>query len=247
MRQGSEGGWDADLSFAASSGESLGRRSLHSNGATCAALADPVSLVIALMVESGEAQATLQVRSTPAPAPSRSASMSAALVVSSGLLPGLSYGAGVDWAAALGSWLSLQVGSSVFFPDSTTTSGRGGEFWSWIGGVALCSRVFSTSVTEGELCAGGRGGAIHGVGIGLPVPWSKTKPYGDAEVHAKVSFPVAGSFSAVAQLGVAVPWLRSRFVYLDAQNSVPVYEPDKAIPFASIGIELGGGAHSYVQ
>ncbi|HEX7500905.1 MAG TPA: hypothetical protein VF524_11470, partial [Polyangia bacterium] len=67
MRALEGGGWQADLSFAKSDGEALGDRKLQTPAAGCAALRDPVSLVIALMVEARAAEATLQV---PAPEPS---------------------------------------------------------------------------------------------------------------------------------------------------------------------------------
>lgn len=239
------GGWQAELSFARSSGEPLGERGLHSHAATCSALAAPVSLVIALMVEAGESQSTLQVP-VSRPALERATTLSAAFILSSGLLPALAYGAGVDWTVDLGTWTAMLLDGAFFFPEATPAVGQGGELLASVAGAALCPRVFATSAMEGSLCVGARAGIIHGIGLGMPNNTSSTRPYGDAEAHARLALPLLGSMAVFVQLGLAVPWVRPRFVYLDATaTAVPVYRPQAAIFFASVGLGLRTGGNNH--
>jgi hypothetical protein len=242
MRRLAGGGWEADLRFAKGNGEMLGSRTLQSQDAKCAALKDPVSLVIALMVEASEQQATLRV---PAAPPSRADAIlvSASMAASSGLLPSLAFGATAGFGARLGRWLPLQMAGTVWLPRSSDSSGPGGEFWGWQAGAGLCPSVMTTSTVRAAVCVKVAAGAIHGTGLGLDYHHSATRPYGAAEAQAILSFPIVGALAGFVELGVAVPWLRPRFVYhLDSTGaSVEVHRPHAVIPIGGIGIELGGG------
>jgi hypothetical protein len=235
------GGWQADLSFAKSDGEALGDRSLQSRTWRCAALKDPVALVIALMVEAGESEATLQL---PAPMPPPESSsepavtMGAGASVSSGLLPNTGFGATVDFGWMVGRWLPLRFASTYWFPDSAGRAGYGGQFWAWTGGAGVCPTLVSSTVVEGTLCADVQAGIIHGTGVGLPNAGSPTKPYGEAEVHVRLSFPLWSSLQAFVQLGAAVPWLRPRFVYLDVGEPVYVHRPEALVWSGGVGVAL---------
>jgi hypothetical protein len=248
MRALEGGGWQADLSFAKSDGEALGDRRLQTPAAGCATLRDPVSLVIALMVEAREAEATLQV---PAPEPSteRTATMAASFSVSSGLLPNLGFGATMDLGLNPAGRLPLRFDSTYWFPDSTVQAGRGGgEFWAWVGGVGVCPTVISREVVEGTVCAGVQAGVVHGTGIGLHPTGSPTRPYGDIDARARLSFPLLRPLLGFVELGVAVPWMRPRFVYSDQSDnsSVEVHRPSAVVFFGGIGVKLrasgGSGA-----
>ena len=243
IQQVQEGGWQANLSFAKTGGEALGDRTLQSRAASCSALKDPVSLVIALMVERSASSATLQVP-PPEPSTERRSDLSVGLALSSGLLPNLAYGASLEGAVELARWLHVRVGSSFFFPNSTVDAGRGGDFWGWVAGVGVCPKVLGTSALDASICVGGRAGVIHGVGIGMTgFTGSPTKPYGDVETHARLSLPLYGSLAGFAQLGLAIPWLRPRFVYQDAADRpVEVHRPNAVALVAGVGVELRAGA-----
>jgi len=244
MRRLDGGGWEADLSFVKSNGETLGDRTLQSQDARCAALKDPLSLVIALMVEGREAQATLHVPVTQPSQTSvaKSNVVSANLSVSSGLLPNLGFGATIGFGANLGRWLPLRLDSTYWFPGSSEPAGPGGRFWAWQAGAGLCPAMMKTTTVQGALCAKVEGGAIRGTGLGLDYHESATKPYGAGEAYAMFSFPLFGTLAGFVQFGVAVPWLRPRFVYLDASSSpVEIHRPHAAIVFGGFGVEFGSG------
>jgi hypothetical protein len=234
------GAWQADLSFTKGNGEALGDRKLRSQAPGCAALKDPVSLVIALMVEAKDSGATLEVPS-PVPATDPGAAMAAGFVLSSGLLPSTGLGARVDVGWRFARWLPIQFDSTFWFPHSTILAGRGGEFWAWTAGAGVCPTVLASAYVAGTVCAGVEAGIIHGTGIGFPYVGSPTRPYGDVEVHARLSFPLWRPLAGFVQFGVAVPWVRPRFVYLDeSDTSVEVYRPGAVVLFGGIGIEMLG-------
>jgi hypothetical protein len=238
MRALEGGGWQADLSFAKGDGEALGDRNLQSRVAGCAALQDPVSLVIALMVEAREAEATLQVPAHESPA-ERTAAMAASFRLSSGLLPDLGLGATVDVGWILAGWLPLRFDSTYWFPGSAVQANRGGEFWAWVGGASACPTVFSSTWGEGAVCAGLQLGVIHGAGVGLQDSGSPTRPYGEAQARARLSIPLFWPLSGFIELGIAAPWMRPRFVYLGAVDApVEVYRPHAVVLFGGVGIEL---------
>jgi hypothetical protein len=241
MRVLEDGVWQADLSFARSNGEALGDRRLLSQASSCAALKDPVSLVIALMVEARETETTMRL-----PAPSSStqhgATMATSFSLSSGLLPNVGFGATIDVGWNLGRWLPLHVDSTFWFPNAAVLAGQGGEFWAWAAGAGACPTLVTAANIAGTVCVGAQAGVIHGTGVGLQHTGSPTKPYGDAEARARVSFPRSGPLGVFVQLGVAVPFLRPRFVYLDASSApVEVYRPQAMILFGGIGMELRAG------
>ncbi len=244
LRPLSSGGWQADLGFTKSDGEALGDRSLQSKDAACAALTDPLSLVIALMVEDTEAQVTLHV---PAPQPSPAAvananRVSANLNVAWGLLPNLGFGATAGFEATVADgWLPLRLDSTFWFPSSSEPAGPGGSFWAWQGGLGLCPTVLAATV-QGRVCGRVEAGAMRGQGSGLPRNETATKPYADVGVYAVLSFPLFSSLAGFVEIGVAAPWIRPRFVYYDPNGfPVEVHRPHAVIPWGGIGIELGAG------
>jgi hypothetical protein len=238
----SRGGWQADLHFAKPDGASLGDRTLQSRERRCAALKDPISLVIALMVEAAEPETTLEMPpSPPASQPAASDRIAfASLAVSQGLLPNADLGATLGFGFDLASWLPVRADATLWFPTSAAPDGRGGEFWGWHAGLALCPALIDTASLRGSLCAGGQAGAIRGTGLGLDYSESAIKPYGDVQARAVVSFPVWGSLALSIHVGLAVPWLRPRFVYhVDAtDSSVEVYRPHAVAFLGGLGVTL---------
>lgn len=242
-------GWQANLSFAKKNGESLGERNLQSTGATCAALKGPVALAISMMVETGEAEATLRVP-TDDGVPRSSDRLAVAFATSSGILPRLGHGATAAYDGRLITWLPLQLDATFWFPQTTTDQNDlGGQFWAWHAGASYCPTLLEGSHVEATACVGLEAGVIHGTGVGVPYVGSPTKPYGDVNVRAGVSVPVVGPLEARLQIGVGAPWVRAQFVYTDtAESSVPVHRSSAIVFFASLGLALKasvrGGATS---
>jgi hypothetical protein len=240
MHRLEHGGWEAKLSFAKTSGEVLGDRSLQSTDASCRALAGPMALAISMMVEAGEAEVTLHVPTAQPMDPPDSDRMSMGFAVSSGLLPRLGYGASAAYATRLRSWLPVQLDATFWFPQATTDqNGMGGQFWAWHAGAAYCPTLFDGSILAATACLGFEAGVIHGTGIGIAYAGSPTKPYGDVNARVRLSAPLLGPLEAWAEVGVGVPWVRAQFVYLDAADaSVPVHRSSAVVLFGTIGLAL---------
>jgi hypothetical protein len=249
MRRLEHAGWQASLRFAKTNGESLGDRSLQSTAASCAALKGPVALAISMMVETGEAEATLQVP-TGESVPGSEDRLSVAFATSSGILPKLGYGATAAYVSHPTTWLPLQLDATFWFPQTTTDQiDLGGQFWAWHAGASYCPTLLEGSGVEATACVGLDVGVIHGTGVGVPYVGSPTKPYGDVNARVGLSVPLVGPLEARLQLGVGTPWVRARFVYTDtAEASVPVHRPSAVVFFASVGLGLRasgrGGATS---
>ncbi|HVY38865.1 MAG TPA: hypothetical protein VHM31_13060 [Polyangia bacterium] len=246
IRAEAGGGWRVDIQFSGRDGESLGERSLEAPEGACAALAEPLSFVIALMVEGNQpANGPLHLSSIVArPGDAREASAAAATVsvggaLSSGLLPRAGFGVTVGLASRAVARLPLRLETTFWFP-STQPSSPGGQFWAWQGGVGFCPSIGSAGRFELFACVDAMGGVVRGVGLGLDEVQSATRPFAAGEGSVTVSVRVSRQVSAYLTAGVAVPWLRSRFVYEDAVGArVAVHEPHVLIPLGGIGVELG--------
>jgi hypothetical protein len=237
MRQLEHGGWEADLGFSKSDGQALGNRSLQSRDRSCAALKGPASLVIALMVEASEADATFQVPAAKPHASSSSDALSVSFDIASGLLPDVTYGATAAFGTELARWLPLQLSATFWFPKSHVESDLGGQFWAWQAGAGYCPTLLEANGLSGGVCVGVQAGAIHGTGVGFEFSGAPTKPYGDVEAMAHAEIRLFGSLHAQIGLGLAIPWLRPRFVYFDDTDStVEVHRPSAVVFLGNLGL-----------
>lgn len=245
------GGWRVGLHFMSPSGESLGERSLQLRDAPCSALKDSLSLVIALTVEeAGSRGATTALRLPSPPAPPSLATeprppirVLVGAAASSGILPDVGFGASVALASPALAGLPSRLGTTFWFPDSQGTA-PGGRFWAWVGSAGVCPSLLRARRFDLSGCFEVFAGAIRGVGLGLDQIEGATRPFGAGEVSAAVSVPISGRMSVYARVGVAVPWVRPRFIYVDQSGtSVVAYQPSAAIPMAGLGVELGSHEH----
>lgn len=253
------GGWAVDLSFATRDGASLGDRHLVGHESSCDSLRGPVALIIALMVEAAEHRATL---SEPAPAPPISTSAPlggpaaresvssqraglpgifavSEVLVTSGLLPGAGGGAllGLGASPWTSRW-SLRLEGTFLFAKSTVEGAPGARFVGTYAALALCPRLGSTAAVGWAVCAAAAWGTLHASGVGLDDNASVWRTYGHAELRVAATTLVVGPLSLAAHLGVAAPWIRPRFVYLDGANVThELHRPEAIIPFAGLGFE----------
>jgi hypothetical protein len=252
LRAPEQGGWTISLHFTRQNGEVLGDRSLEIQDPACAAAKDPVSLVIALMVEGNVAEnIALHVRGSGArrdvvTSAETVRSMSAGASVSSGLLPTTAFGATMGFATGAIARVPLQLETTFWFPTEKAVRGPDGEFSSWVAGLGLCPTLFVFRRLGVQGCLRLVGGVIRGVGLGLDERKTTTRPWASVEAAAPLLVRLSRQIALYASVGVAGAWLRPRFVYFDAQGvSVAVHEPRAWVPVAGIGFAFvtdGAGA-----
>jgi len=233
-------GWEAQLSFARENGVPLGVRTLRTQDAACKALRNPVSLVIALMAEDSESQSTLFVpEETRRPQPTdHNLRISANVAGSQGLLPSIALGNSLGVDVELAAWLSARIDTTFWFPRSSAAVGPGGDFWAWHAGLAACPSLGPPRKLQASACLGLQMGVLRGSGLELPYLQSATKPYADADARAVLSVPFGQTLALLVFVGAAVPWLRPRFVYLDASDSkIEVHRSSAVVFLAGLGIE----------
>lgn len=239
VRREGPASWQAELTFIQSNGNVLGVRTLQSPSASCKALRNPISLVVALMVEDNDARATLRLAAEATPASASEQLLFTTLSGSHGLLPSNDLGVTMGMDLRAGSWLPSRIDTTLWLPESSAATGPGGHLWAWHAGAAACPSLAGSGGVRASLCLGMQAGVLHGRGVGLDPTWSATRIYGDVQARGMLSFPVWGSMNLTAFVGAAVPWLRPRFVYLDTNGTaVQLHRTSAVVPMAGVGIEL---------
>ncbi len=246
IRPRKTGGWVAALSFTRPDGSSLGTRYLESRSPQCASLQGPISLAVALMVEATETRTTVSAEPLqPKPASEgahalrRLRTLSAELSAAWGLLPGAAIGASVTGGTRLWGPFLGRVSGGVWAPRESDASDHGGRFWGWHLGPGLCLDLSSSAGGRGTwICGGAQLGMIHGQGKGLDDNVSVRRPYGHAEVSLGTAWPLGRGLALTARAGLAVPWVRPRFVYRGlAGVASEVHRPEVVVPLAGLGLE----------
>jgi len=243
LRASEHAGWTISLHFTRENGELLGDRSLDIQDVACAAAKDPMSLVIALMVEGNVAEnIALHVR---APGTRRDVvtsaetvrSLSAGASVSSGLLPTTAFGATIAFGSGVIAKVPLELETTVWLPTEKAVRGPDGEFSSWVAGLGLCPTLLAFRRLGVQGCLRLLGGVIRGVGLGLDEQKTATRPWAAVEVGAPLLLRLSRQIALYASVGVAGAWLRPRFVYFDGQGAaLAVHEPRAWVPLGGIGL-----------
>lgn len=247
-------GYSATIALIDREGRPLGERKLEQREGACRSLGGPASLVIALMVEEQHPDTVLEVTpelTSPEPphtAPLASTPEGPALRAAAGavatwnLLPGFAMGQTIDVGMTFTGFVPVNLGLTLLDGSSSERGGLGGRFWGWHTGLALCPRLFASTRAEIALCGGAQAGAIHGTGIGLEAPQSVACPVLLAEGKAVGSLFVSGRLGIYAQIGLLVPVVNARFVYLDGTGRHErVFEPDPVLAVAALGLEIRAG------
>jgi hypothetical protein len=207
-----------------------------------------VALVLALMVEEDKPRAVLSVPTesrAPRPArgpvelrPASSVRSYGALSASWGLLPAAGLGPNFGFDVLLFPSVSLQADGSAWVSVGPP-AGKGGRFWAWQAGAGLCPDLAAGEAVNVSACAGTQWGIMYGTGSGLDYNLSTRRPIMLADARVRGSVTLAGPLSLLATIGVGVPWIRPRFVYLEpSAPSHEVHRPSPVVAFGGLGLEL---------
>jgi hypothetical protein len=259
---------EIEVTFRSQEGSSFGQRRLEGNNPNCSAYTGPVALVVALMIESVQLDATFAespaptMAATSAPTRSRGSTGPAAnearstekarspLAIAAdargawGLLPQANVGVGAALEVSARGWLPWRVESALWLPSQSEQLGPGGRFWAWQAGVGIYPFTHDGLVRT-QLLTGLDWGFMYGTGTGVDFTQSARRPFGEFALRVANSFGLVGPFDVVAQAGLAVPWLRPSFVYLDPSGSaVYVHRPERVLVEAGVGLAWRLGARS---
>ena len=219
------------------SGEMTFRRELAMGASDCRRLDEAIVLVIALMVDSTQSGAPLDV---PAPAEPVEVALGPDFALAYGLLPGAALGFGLAsdftvpplWPIALSThgWPVSQALS----PD-----GPGGKLWAWTIGAATCPLLARDHAWATYGCVGVTGGSIDSSGTGLDVARSTTRAYAQGELRLGARIRIAGPLFAVIEGGAALPFARDTYTYTRSDGSTQqVFETGTVIPIVHARVEI---------
>jgi hypothetical protein len=222
----------ARLTLVVGDGSLVGERTLESDTTDCASLSKPLSLVIALAVDSLRAlpKSTLRLDE---PKKRWSGEVALAASYERWLLPEPAFGFGVDAILQPPSFWPLEMGVLAWpFPTfARDPLGPGVEVKAIAGRAGLCPWLVRGASVGLRLCLGVQGGRFLANGVSVDVSRSPSNwMVGGA---ARMAFWVAlgRRFALESSAGAFIPFIRYRFTYTDESGQEqPLYrEPPVAL------------------
>lgn len=259
-------GYLARISLADEGGNVLGTRELQGPSASCRAMDDELSLVIALLLEPVPLPApplpaprpppfggvaplapvvrldwgTSSIQSPPA-APSRmSVRVDAGPVVSLGWLPSAAPGAFVRAAVTPPRLFPLEVKGALFASQRTSSGDLGADLTMAYGLFTICPLAGQTSGFVWSGCAGGLAGSVHVGGFGFDQSLARDVPIGALTLEARVLRTLVSPVFVSVGLGLSVPLVRLDVYFLEggARREVFSGPPLAGTLEAALGLEL---------
>jgi hypothetical protein len=212
---GPRGGWLAVVE-ARSAGQATFRRELALSAPDCHRLDEAIVLVVALMVDSTELEAPLAI---PPPPEGPAVGIGPDLAVAFGMLPGVVAGIGLASDVKIPPLWPLALWMHAWPTSQALQDGSGGKLGAWTAGGGLCPVAVARGTWALYGCAGVTGGAIYSSGVGLDIPHSTTRGYGQAELRAGLRVRVAGPVFAGLEVGGAIPFARDAYTYVQADGT----------------------------
>jgi hypothetical protein len=161
------------------------------------------------------------------------------LALSAGLLPhvGTGLGASVWIQPPLGpSWL---LGATAWLQNDAGDGVSGGHFQRTAGHLAVCPLTLGGTPTRLLACGGINVGALRVSGFGYDRTYPQERPVVDAMLEMQVIRRLVGPLAATAGLGLAVPFVRDRYNFVESSGTRrTVFDP---LPVAGI-LQIGVGA-----
>jgi hypothetical protein len=219
--------WRALLEVRDLSNTVLGSRTLVSSDELCSSLNDPLTLAVALMVDSEPEPEPEPVQAPPPeppePAPPRERSDShealtfssdAALVGESGLLPAPTVGLELGVELGVTGWLLVRASGVGFLPARAELEGPARARFALVhGDLALCPRLELAARWQLALCAGGALGTLFARSSGLDGARGTERRVLGATLELRASVRLSGRWSILWKFGGLLPARPERFVY----------------------------------
>ena len=239
-------------------------RDVVHEGRRCAAIAGPLSVVVALLLDDRERTPTLDLTTAaetpaaPTPAATRRAATTTRAVPdddraastrwAAQLVPALGVGVGMLPGAAFLAELGGRFGPPRAFaltltlsvlPLARASGAPGGDFSAFRGALGVCAPGSADPIrlTLGGCVAVGAA-AIRGRGEGLARVYEQFEPWIDVEAALELHVPLGAGLSAAVRVGVMVPLLRPVFYARVGDEDVVLHDPWPVVPVATLALPL---------
>jgi hypothetical protein len=231
-------GWLAVIDAQHADG-SVFRRRLAVEGPDCRQLDEAIVLVVALMVDSAEAQSpALRLPSRPPPS-SVAVGVDGAFAV--GMLPKASLGFGITTDVRIVPLWPVDLWTDLWPTSQTLRGGAGARFGAWTAGLGVCPLDLVGQAWALLGCLGATAGEILSSGVGLDVSASHTRAYAQFDLRVGTRLRIAGPLFAAVDLGAGVPLARDTYTYTQASGVVDdVFRTAAVIPFGHLAVEVRG-------
>jgi hypothetical protein len=254
--------WHAVLHVGDGRSQAWGEREVLSENEDCRTLDSPLTLILALMVDSElmqppSAQQPPQVEplaapeesrfeAEPAPPPKASqppppwqADWDWVVNVERGVLPNLAWGTEMAVLVRPPYVPDFRIFLGGFMPQNQRVSPTASlQFVHARAGLQLCSSLARVGALRTEGCAGVAGGPIRVEGEGLAPARSVTRWLQESTLMARVTLALTRDISVVTRGGLLFPWQTDRFVF--SQPDGQVLEAHEVSPFVfDVGIGMG--------
>jgi hypothetical protein len=239
-------GWHAVVTISSGEGGALGTRELRSTAASCDAVNEELTLIIAVMIDpeaalsagapaqpplsplvppSAPPRVVVHRVLVPVPAPRPAppvpwrAGVEVGPITSLGLLP--EPGAGLVIRGRIrppGFW-SFQLGGILWLPSEAAQGGLGSRFTMAQGFLNACPIAGKALGIELAACAGVQIGAVRVGGFGFDLSDQHEQPVVNAHLEGRFTRRLVGPLGVSAGLGVLIPAIRDRFFYRERDQS----------------------------
>lgn len=226
----------ARLLLVVGDGSVVGQRVLESETSDCASLNRPLSLVIALAVDSLRAlpRSTLRLEEHRAPTWFEAGP---AVFYESAMFPVPMVGGGADARLHLPSFLPIDAGIFVW-PVSTSaigSSGPGAKFLAFTGRLGVCPALALGASAELRACVDAQAGGFRAEGVSVDI--SKTTTNWMIGAHGRLAlwWQLGRAVALEPSVGAFFPFIRYRFTYADETGQERAFYDS---PRASLMLEI---------
>jgi len=239
--------WHASLAVRDEAGHVLGVRDLERAGADCHAIDDELELVLALLIDprapiapppasprplpaapvsplAAPLPASLPLAPSCPPAPPQSApwrgGVEAGPVVGFGLLPSTA-GVGIAIRAHLAPprGPAYEIGGAFWFDSHANERSISAIFSLAYGWASVCPVDALLGRTRATVCVGVQLGSLRADGTGLATPQHQEQLFFEPSLDARVRQRIVGPLFAGLGAALAVPTIRDRYYFTDAQGT----------------------------
>lgn len=239
-------GFRALVRLRGGSGSVLGERELVSETAACSSLDEPLTLAVALMVDSElspEMEAAAPEKTPDSKRPEgvpyvAHTRVDAAFIGVAKALPRSTAGIDLGVERGLAPWFSVRAHAAVLVPRARSDESAEARFGLVYAGLLACPGLLLGALELGP-CLGLEGGLLRATTTGLETDEAFTSWFWGGSASGRLRYELNRKLSVGLGAGVVLPYRRDRFLYRDASSTQRLlFRTAAVIPFATAGLGL---------